>query len=102
VVKKSHPFQVFTQKMCSHSSPLHPIIIVGPFTKWGVDFVDCNPTYIIVVIDYFTKWDETMPIIKSDGNNAAFFVSNQIIGRFEISSEIVTDHGSHCHNEMMK
>jgi hypothetical protein len=33
VVKKCHPYQVFTRKMCTHSTPLYPIIIVGPFTK---------------------------------------------------------------------
>jgi hypothetical protein len=45
-VKKCHPCQVFTQKMDSRPSPLHPVIIVDPFTKWGVDFVDCNPTSV--------------------------------------------------------
>jgi hypothetical protein len=88
-------------KMRSHPTPLHPVITVGPFTKWGVDFVDCNPTsvgghqHIIVAIDYFTKWVEAMPTVKSDGNNAAFFAFNQIIARFGIPSEIVIDHGRH-------
>jgi hypothetical protein len=93
--------------MCSHPTPLHPVIIISPFTKWGVDFVACNPTsvgwnqHIIVVIDYFTKWDEAMPTVKSDENTTAFFVFNQIISRFGIPSEIVTNHGSDFHNEMM-
>jgi hypothetical protein len=107
-VKKCHPFQVFTWNMHSHPSPLHPFFIVNPFTKWGVDFMDCNPTsagghqHIIVVIDYFTKWVEAMPIVKSDGKTTAFFMFNQIIARFGIPSDIVTDHGSHFQNEMMK
>jgi transposase InsO family protein len=54
-----------------------------------------------VAIDYFTKGDEIMPIIKYDGNTTAFFVFNQIITRFGIPSEIVTDHGSHFQNKMM-
>jgi hypothetical protein len=108
VVKKCHPYQVFTWKMHSHPAPLHPVIIVSPFTKWGVDFVDCSPTstgghhHIIVVVDYFTKWAEAMPTVKSDGNTAAFFVFNQIISRFGIPSKIVIDHGSHFQNEMME
>jgi hypothetical protein len=94
--------------MCSHPSPLHPVIIVGPFTKWGVDFVDCNPAstgghqHIIVAIEYFTKWAEAMPMIKYDGKTATFFVFNQIIAQFGIPRDIVTDHGSHFQNEMMK
>jgi hypothetical protein len=100
-VKKCHPCHMFTQKMRSHSTPLNPVITIGPFTKWGVYFFDCNPTsvvgyqHIIVVIEYFTKWFEAMPTTKSDGKAAPFFVFNQIIARFDILSEIVTDHGIH-------
>jgi hypothetical protein len=107
VVKKCHPCQVFTLKMCSHPTPLHPVITVGPFTNWGVDFIDCNPTsagghrHIIVAVDYFTKWAEAMPTVKSIGKTATFFVFNQIIAQFGILSEIVTDHGNHFQNEMM-
>ena len=39
-VKKYHPCQVFTCNMRSRPTPLHPIIIAGPFTKWGLDFMD--------------------------------------------------------------
>jgi hypothetical protein len=107
-VHKCHPCQVFTWNMHSHTTPLHLVITVGPFTKWGVDFVNCNPTsagrnqHIIMAVDYFNKWVEAMPIVKFDGKTTAFFLFNQIIARFIISSEIVTDHGSHFQNEMMK
>jgi hypothetical protein len=43
-----------------------------------------------------------MPIVKSDGKTVAFFVFNQIIARFSILSDIVTDDGSHIQNEMME
>ena len=71
--------------MRSKPALLHPIITAGPFTKWGLDFMDCNPDlaeghhHIIVAVDYFTKWDEAMPTVKSDGETAAHFVLNQII-----------------------
>ena len=42
-----------------------------------------------------------MPTYKADGETAAFFVFNQIITRFGIPKEIVTDHGSHFQNNMM-
>ena len=70
--------------------------------------MDCNPTsaggnhHIIVAIDYFTKWAEAMPTVKSDGETAAHFVFNQIITRFGISKELVTDHSSHFQNRMIK
>jgi hypothetical protein len=107
-VKKCHPCQVFTWKMHSHPTHLHRVIIVGPFTKWGVDFMDCNPTlfgghqHIIMVVDYFTKWAEAMSTVKFNGKNPTLFLFNQIIAQFGIPKEIVTDHSSHFQNEMMK
>ena len=71
-------------------APLHPIITIDPFTKWGVDLMDCNPAsagghhHIIVVVDYFMKWVEDMPTIKSDGEIDTHFVFNQIIIEFGI------------------
>ena len=68
----------------------------------------CNPTlarghgYIIVAIDYFTKWAEAMPTYVEDGKIAALFLFNHIIYRFGVSQSIVTDHGSHFHNQMME
>ena len=43
-----------------------------------------------------------MPTVKFDGETAAHFVFNQIITRFGIPKELVTDHGSHFQNRMMK
>ena len=57
--------------------PLHPVITVGPFVMWGIDFMTCNPhsvvghAYIIVVVDYFTKWAKEMPTLVVDGKIAA-------------------------------
>ena len=70
--------------------------------------MDCNPTsargnhHIIVAVDYFMKWAEAMPMIKSDGEIAVHFVFNQIITRFGIPKELVTDHGRHFQNKMME
>ena len=103
-VNKCHPFQVFACNMRSHPALLHSIITAVPFTKWGLDFIDCNPAsarghhHIIVAIDYFTKWVEAMPTIKSNGETAAHFVFNQIITRFGILKEIVIDHGRNFQN----
>jgi hypothetical protein len=94
--------------MHSHPTPLHPVIIVSPLTKWGVDFMEYKPAsaggnqHIIVAMDYFTKWEDSMPTIKSNCKMTTFFIFNQIITRLGIPKEIVTDPDSHFHNEMMK
>ena len=70
--------------------------------------MDCNPAstgghhHIIVAVDYFMKWAEAIPRVKSDGEIATHFVFNQIISRFGILKELVTDHGSHFQNRMME
>jgi transposase InsO family protein len=42
-----------------------------------------------------------MPTFKDDGETATLFLFNQIIARFDVPREIVTDHGSHFQNQMM-
>jgi hypothetical protein len=71
IVQKCHAFQMYNNKIRSHPTPLHPVVSVGPFTKWGIDFMTCNPhsveghVYIIVAVDYFTKWAEAMPTFNN-------------------------------------
>jgi hypothetical protein len=85
VVQKFHTCQTYNNKIRFHRTPLHPIVFVGPFAKWGIDFMTCNPYsaggngYIIVAIDYFTKWAEAMPTFDNTGKNATLFIFNHII-----------------------
>eukprot|EP00253_Pinus_taeda_P033901 PITA_33901 len=106
-VRKCHNYQIFDRKMRAPPAPLHPIIVVDPFAKWGIDFITCNPhsagghAYIILAVDYFTKWAEAMPTFSIDGKTAATFVLNHIIARFGVPQAIITDHGSHFRNIMI-
>jgi hypothetical protein len=43
LVKKCHPFQIFSRKMRAHLAPMFPVITVGLFTKWGIDYTKLNP-----------------------------------------------------------
>jgi hypothetical protein len=54
-----------------------------------------------VAVDYFTKWVEAMPMFKDDREIIALFLFNQIIARFGVPREIVTDHDSHFQKKMM-
>ena len=86
---------------------LHPVITVGPFAKWGIDFMTCNPhsagghAYIIVAMDYFTKLAEAMPTLAPNGKTTAQFMFNHIITRFGVPEAIVTNHGSHFRHYMV-
>jgi hypothetical protein len=76
-VQKCHACQTYNQKIRSHPAPLHPVVSVGPFAKWGIDFMTCHPHsagghgYIIVAVDYFTKWAEAMPTFDNTGKTCS-------------------------------
>jgi hypothetical protein len=106
-IKKWDPCQIFSRKMWEQSTPMFPVIVVDPFTKWGIDFTTCHPDsarghrYIIKVVEYFTKWVEAMTTFSNEGENTTFFIFNQIVARFNIPKDIFIDHGSHFQNKMM-
>ena len=93
--------------MCASPSPLHPVITVSPFSKWGIDYMTYNPRsaeghgYIIVVVDYFTKWAEAMPTLFENGHTTVKFLFNHVISRFRVPQAIVTDHNKHFRDHMM-
>ena len=83
--RNSHLVNTFILKKCTCLTPLQLIIAVGPFTKWGIYFMHCNPTlvrghgYIIIAIDYFTKWVEEIPTYVEDGKSSTLFLFNHVI-----------------------
>ena len=87
-IKKFPPYQHFYPKKRTHPAPLHLVIAVDPFSKWGIDYMHCKPTlagghgYIIVAMDYFRKWVEAMPTYAEYGKTAALFLFNHIIAIF--------------------
>eukprot|EP00253_Pinus_taeda_P021411 PITA_21411 len=106
-VRSCHECQIYQRKMHAPAAPLHPVVTVGPFAKWGIDYMKCNPRsagghgYIIVAVDYFTKWAEAMPTLSEDGHTAAQFLFNHVISQFGVPQAIVTDHGKHFRNHKM-
>jgi hypothetical protein len=106
-VQKCQACQTYNNKIRSHPTPLHPVVSIGPFAKWGIDFMTCNHHsvkghgYIIVAIDYFTKWAEAIPTFDKTSKTATLFIFNHIITQFGIPQAIVTDHRSHFQNFMM-
>jgi hypothetical protein len=107
VVQKCHACQTYNNKIQSHIAPLHPVVSVGPFAKWGIDFMTSHPHsvrghgYIIVDVDYFTKWAKPMPTFDNTGKTTVLFIFNYIITQFGVPQAIITDHGIHFPNFMM-
>jgi hypothetical protein len=106
-VQKCHACQTYNQKIRSHPAPFHPVVSIGPFAKWGIDFMTCHPHsarghgYIIVVVDYFTKWAEAMSTFDNTGKTIELFLFNHVITFFGVPQAIIIDHDSHFRNYMM-
>ncbi|GJU59426.1 reverse transcriptase domain-containing protein [Tanacetum coccineum] len=79
--------------------PLTPITTPWPFYKWGIDIAGPFPEglgkvkFLIVVMDYFTKWIEAKAVATITGNQAKKFVWDNIVCRFGLPGEIVSDNG---------
>jgi hypothetical protein len=105
-VKRCDKCQLYANKARAPPALLHPVITAGPFCKWGIDFMTCNPPssnghkYIIVAVDYFTKWVEAMPTFNNTADTATHFFFNHVISRFGVPLQLVSDHGKHFENEI--
>eukprot|EP00253_Pinus_taeda_P016712 PITA_16712 len=76
-VKSCHACQIFDSKTRRPPAPLQPVVAIGPFTKWGIDFMTCNPT---------------------SARGHGYIIVTSLDSAFQA---IVTDHGSHFRNNMM-
>nr|GEX40211.1 reverse transcriptase domain-containing protein [Tanacetum cinerariifolium] len=79
--------------------PLTPITAPWPFYKWGIDIAGPFPEgpgkvkFLIVAMDYFTKWIEAKAVATIIGGQVKKFVWDNIVCRFGIPGEIISDKG---------
>jgi hypothetical protein len=89
-VKRCDKCHLYANKAQALPTLLHLVITVGPFYKWGIDFMTCNPPssnghkYIIMAIDYFTKWVKSMPTFNNTADTTSCFFFNHVITHFRI------------------
>ncbi|CAH9095017.1 unnamed protein product, partial [Cuscuta epithymum] len=76
-----------------------PMTISLPFARWGIDLLGPLPNAtggrkcIIVGIDYFTKWVEAEPLASITDFQCQRFVWQNIICRFGLPEQVITDNG---------
>jgi hypothetical protein len=85
-----------------HAPPkeLYNMASPWPFSTWGIDVIgEIHPAasnghrYIMVAIDYFTKWVEAASYSTVSAAATEKFIRNNIITRYGIPHEIITDNG---------
>jgi hypothetical protein len=88
--------------------PLQAQIVIEPFEKWALDFVDpINPAskkkkYILVCTNYVTKWVEAKALPTDSEQSVVDFLFNDIFTRFDVLREIVTDQGTQFTSHLVK
>ena len=79
-----------------------------PFSVWGIDIIgeivpkaSNGHRYIIVAIDYFTKWVEAASYATLKAKDVVIFIQKNIICRYGVPHEFISDHGSHFQGEVI-
>ncbi|XP_071728277.1 uncharacterized protein [Rutidosis leptorrhynchoides] len=78
----------------------HELILLlsaWPFAKWGIYLVgplaeaSGRIIFLVAAIDYFTKWPEAKPLAATTCKHIEQFVWENIVCRFGIPQEIISD-----------
>nr|GEY70537.1 reverse transcriptase domain-containing protein [Tanacetum cinerariifolium] len=88
--------------------PLTPITALWPFYKWGIDIAGLFPQgsgkvkFLIVAMDYFIKWIEAKAVEAISDSQVKKFIWGNIVCRFRLPGEIVTDNGKQFSGDPFK
>ncbi|XP_071740120.1 uncharacterized protein [Rutidosis leptorrhynchoides] len=80
-------------------------MVAWSFNKWAIDIVGPITTYsgeikfLVVAIDYFTKWVEEKALATITGRYIRNFFWEDIVCRFGILNEIVSNNGTQFEGE---
>ncbi|GJY48845.1 reverse transcriptase domain-containing protein [Tanacetum coccineum] len=99
LIRACHDCQVHKPIPRSPQQNLIPITSSWTFYKWGIDIAGPfsegpgRVKFLIVAIDYFIKWIEAKPVATITGNQIKKFMWDNIVCRFGLPGEIISDNG---------
>ncbi|GJT86389.1 reverse transcriptase domain-containing protein [Tanacetum coccineum] len=108
LIKACQECQVHKPILRNPEEKLNPITSPWPFYKWGIDIVGPFPEgpgkvkFLIVAMDYFTKWIEAKLVATITGNQVKKFVWENIVCRFGLLGEIISDNGKQFRDNPFK
>jgi hypothetical protein len=107
--KKCHQCQIHADFIHQPHEPIHPTKMSWPFKMWGMDVV--GPIYppsskghrfILAATDYFSKWSEVVVLKEVKAENVEDFIRNNLIYRFGVPSQIISDNGTSFKNKQLE
>nr|GEW30929.1 reverse transcriptase domain-containing protein [Tanacetum cinerariifolium] len=99
IIRKCNDCQIHRPVTRHLQQPLTPITAPWPFYKWGIDIAGPfsegprKVNFLIVTMDYFTKWVKAKAVATITGEQVKKFVWDNIVCRFGIPGEIISDNG---------
>ncbi|GJV55084.1 reverse transcriptase domain-containing protein [Tanacetum coccineum] len=108
LIRECNDCQVHRPILGNLQQNLFPITSPWPLYKWGIDIAGPFPEgpgkvkFLIVAIDYFTKWIEAKPVATIMGNQVKKFVWDNIVCRFGLPGEKVSDNGKQFRDNPFK
>jgi hypothetical protein len=107
--KKCHQCQIHSNLNHLPPKELYNMTSPWPFSVWGIDIIGMitpkasnGHEFILVAIDYFTKWVEAASFSILKAKHVARFIENNIICRYRVPYEIVSDNGMHFEDEVQR
>nr|GEZ56396.1 reverse transcriptase domain-containing protein [Tanacetum cinerariifolium] len=100
--------RIVHHKAGRYAEKLTPITSPWPFYNWGIDIAGPfseglgKVKFLIVAIDYFTKWIEARPVITITGTQVKKFIWENIVCRFGLLGEIVSNNGKQFRDNPFK
>jgi len=101
-VRRCVKCQLHANKIHAPSSSLHPVSTPWPFAMWAFDIVGPledttgeikKKAFILTATEYFTKWVKAEAFAEIKASTVVKFIMKNIITRFGIPRDIVTDNG---------
>ncbi|GJU10296.1 reverse transcriptase domain-containing protein [Tanacetum coccineum] len=108
LIRECNDCQVHRPVLRNPQQNLTAITSSWPFYKWGIDIAGPFPEgpgkvkFLIVAVDYFTKWIEAKPVATITDNQVKKFVWDNIVCRFGLLGEIVSDNGKQFRDNPFK
>nr|GEY41596.1 reverse transcriptase domain-containing protein [Tanacetum cinerariifolium] len=108
MIRKCSDCQIHRPVTRHPQQPLTPITAMWSFYKWGIDIVGPFPEgsgkvkFLILATDYFTKWIEAKAVATITGGQVKKFVWDNIVCRFGILGEIISDNGKQFADNQFK
>ncbi|GKA16067.1 reverse transcriptase domain-containing protein [Tanacetum coccineum] len=108
LIRECNSCQVHSPVPRNPQQNLTPITSLWPFYKWRIDIAGPFPEgpgkvkFLIVAIDYFTKWIEVKPVAAITGAQIKKFVWDNIVCRFGLPGEIISDNGKRFRDNPFK